>query len=95
MRSIASLMIGLTAVCLAGCAPGEASVFRSSNQERTIGHGLSVRITNVASELEAQPFAEDYCNARGRMAHFDRLEIVNYHKMASKSALFDCVLRPG
>jgi hypothetical protein len=95
MRSIASLMIGLAVVCLGACTPEEKNVFRSSNQQRTIGHGLSVRITNVASEPEAQPFAEEYCNARGGLARFDRMEIVSYHHVASNSALFDCVLRPG
>ena len=88
-------MIGLTALWLGACAPAEGNVFRSSNQQRTIGHGLSVRITNVASEPEAQPFADEYCNARGRMAQFDRMEIVSYRNVASNSALFDCVSRPG
>ena len=94
MRPVASLMVLLLSLWLAGCTPGEANVFRSSNQQRTIGHGLSVRITNVANEVEALPFADQYCNARGRMAHFDRMEIVSYRNVASKSALFDCVLRP-
>ena len=92
---LASLMIGLTAVCLGACTPVEKNVFRSSNQQRTIGHGLSVRITNVASESEALPFAEEYCNALGKTAHLDRMENVSYHSVASKSALYDCVLRPG
>jgi hypothetical protein len=92
---LASLMIGLTAVCLGACTPAEKNVFRSSNQQRTIGHGLSVRITNVASESEALPFAEEYCNALGKTAHLDRMENVSYHSVASKSALYDCVLRPG
>ena len=92
---LASLMIGLTAVGLGACTPAEKNVFRSSNQERTIGHGLSVRITNVASAPEALPFAEDYCNALGRTAHFDRMENVSYHSVTSKSARYDCVLRPG
>jgi hypothetical protein len=91
MRSIASLMIGLTAVWLGACTPGEGNAFRSSNQQRTIGHGLSARITNVASEPQALPFADQYCNARGRMARFDRMEIVSYRSVASKSALFDGV----
>jgi hypothetical protein len=95
MRSVASLMIGLAAVYLGACTPGEGNVFRSSNQQRTIGHGLSVTITNVASEPEGQPFAEEYCNARGGMAHFDRMEIVSRHNVASNSALFDCVLPSG
>ena len=93
MRPIASLMIGLTAAWLAACAPAEKNVFRSSNQERTIGDGLSVRITNVATDTEALPFADEYCKARGRTAHFDRMEMVSRHNVVSNSALFDCVRR--
>ena len=96
MRLIKPLMIGLTlSVWLGACAPGETNVYRSSNQQRTIGHGLSVRITNVANETEAQPFADEYCKAHGRMAHFDRMETSSYHSVASQSALFDCVLSPS
>lgn len=95
MRSIASLMIGLTAVCLGACTPAEGNVYRSSNQQRTIGQGLAVRITNMATDAEAQPFADEYCNARGRLAQFHRMEIVSYHHEASNSALFECLLRPG
>ena len=87
-------MIGLAACWLGACSPGEKNVYRSSNQQRTIGHGLSVGITNVANETEALPFADQYCNALGRMAHFDHMEIVSYRNVASTSALFDCVLRP-
>ncbi len=95
MRLIKPLMIGLTvSVWLGACTPGNPNVYRSSNQQRTIGDGLSVRITNVASEAEAQPFANEYCKARGRMAHFDRMEMLTYHRVASQSALFDCVLSP-
>ena len=92
MRLIKPLMFGLTvSVWLGACAPGNPNVYRSSNQERTIGDGLAVRITNVASEAEAQPFADEYCKARGRMAHFDRMEKLTYHSVASQSAFFDCV----
>jgi hypothetical protein len=95
LKPIASLIIGLTAVWLGACTPGEKNVYRASNQQRSIGHGLSVRITNVATEAEAQPFADEYCNAHGRLAQFDRMEMVSYHNVASNSALYDCVLRSG
>ena len=94
MRPVLPLMIGLAAFWLGACSPGEKNVYRSSNQQRTVGHGQSVRITNVANEAEAQPFANQYCSALGRMAHFDRMEIVSYRNIASQSALFDCVSRP-
>ena len=87
-------MIGLTAAWLAACAAGEKNVYRTSNQERTIGEGLSVRITNVATEADALPFADEYCKARHGMARFNRMEIVSRRNMASNSALFDCVIRP-
>jgi hypothetical protein len=94
MRPVRSLLIGLTAFWLGACTPGEENLYRSSNQPRTIGHGLSATITNVANEKEALPFAEQYCNGRGRMAHFKRMQMLSYHSVASKSALFDCVSRP-
>jgi hypothetical protein len=84
-------MIGLTAVWLGACTLGEKNVYRASNQQRTIAHGLSVRIMNVANEAEAQPFADDYCKARGRIAHFDRMKMLTCRSVASQSALFDCV----
>jgi len=55
---------------------------------------MSVRIANVASELEALPFAEQYCKARDSRAHFNRMEMVNYHRIAVRSALFDCIADP-
>jgi hypothetical protein len=78
-------MIGLTALWLGACVPGEKNVFRSSNQQQTIGDGLSVRITNVVNETEAQPFADEYCRARGRIARFDRMEMLSYHNVASRA----------
>ena len=94
MQPVRSFLIGLTAIWLGACTPGEENLYRSSNQERVIGHGLSVTITNVANEVEALPFAEHYCDARGRTVHFNRMEILSYHSVASKSALFDCVSHP-
>ena len=92
MRSIISLTIGLAAVCLGACTPADGNVYRSSNQQRIIGQGLSVRVTNVATEAEAQRFADEYCKVRGGLAHFDRMEMLTHHSVASQSALFDCVL---
>ena len=70
------------------------NIYRSSNQQRTNGQGLSVSVTNAANEAEAQPFADEYCKAHGRMAHFDRMETSSYRHVASQSALFHCVLSP-
>jgi hypothetical protein len=71
------------------CAQKMAAVWLFGYSElTTLGQGLSARITNVATEAEAQPFADEYCKARGRLAEFDRIEIVSYRNGASKSALF-------
>jgi hypothetical protein len=86
-----SALLGLIALGIGGCTPGDPNVYRSSNQQRTIGHGISVTVTNVASELEAQPFAEEYCSARGKAAKFNRMEKLSYRNVASTSALFDCI----
>ena len=40
----------------------------------------------MASEAEALQFAQEYCKARGRMAQFERMEILTYHNVASQSA---------
>ena len=45
-------------------------------------------------QAEAQPFADEYCKPRGRLAHFDRMETWSYHRVASQNALFDCVVPP-
>ena len=88
------IAVGLVTLCFGACAPGEPNVYRSSNQERTIGRGQSVTITNVANELEAQPFAEQYCKVRNGVARFDRMEMLSHHRTATNSALFDCISRP-
>jgi hypothetical protein len=95
MRSKATFLVGLTAFCLGACTSGEANLYRSSNQPRTIEHGQFVTVMNVANETEALPFAEQYCQARDRIAHFNRMEILSYHRVASRSAVFDCVPRSG
>ena len=88
------MAVGLATLCFGACTPGEPNVYRISNQERTIGRGQSVTITNVANEAEALPFAEHYCNARNGVARFDRMERLSYHHTATNRALFDCISRP-
>jgi hypothetical protein len=86
--------IGLLAMIVlwtGACTPLDPNVYRSSNQQKTIEHGASVTVTNVASETEAQPFAAQYCSARGKAAKLNRMERLSYHHVASTSALFDCI----
>ena len=75
--------------CLTACSEGEANLYRSSNQPRVIGDGMAVTVTNVASETEALPFADQYCTSRGRVAKFNRM--LSYHRISSSSATFDCI----
>ena len=56
-----------------------------------IGSGLSVTVTNVASEDDALPLAEQYCKARGKAVRFRGLVKQAYYHVASNSAFFDCV----
>jgi hypothetical protein len=83
-------MLGSIALWASACTPGDPNVYRSSNQQRTIERGNSVTITNVASETEAQPFAEQYCSARGKAPKFNRMEKLSYHSVASTSVVYDC-----
>jgi len=78
-------------LCLGACSPGDENVYRSSNQQRLIGDATSVTVTNVASEAEAQPFAEKYCHAHGKVEHLNRMLMLSYHHVSSNSAVFDCV----
>ena len=85
------LLLGLTMLGLGACSSSGPSLYRSSNQQKTIGNGLAVEISNVATEAEALPFAEQYCKARGRTPKFNRMEQVSYHNVATTSAMFDCL----
>jgi len=85
------LLLGLTTLCLGACSSNGPPLYRSSNQQKTIGNGLAVEISNVATEAEALPFADQYCKARGRTPKFSRMEQVSYHKIETTSALFDCL----
>jgi hypothetical protein len=88
-----AIHIGLAFLCcLNACSQGEGNLFRSSNQQRTIGDALSVTVTNVVNEAEAQPFAEQYCKARGKRARFNHMVQLSYRHVASNSASFDCVI---
>jgi hypothetical protein len=84
-------LLSLIALWIGACTQGDPNVYRSSNQQRTIEHGMSVTVTNVVSETEAQPFAGQYCTARGKTAKFNRMEKLSYRHVISSSALFDCI----
>jgi hypothetical protein len=90
MRLTVSFLVGLMAICLGACTQGQANLFRSSNERRIYDDGLSVNITNVESEAEAQPFAKKYCNSFGKKADFQRMELLSYHHVATASASFNC-----
>lgn len=98
MMPLRTLLMGLTALWLEACSStsglGQPSLYRSSNQQKVIGHDQSVVITNVVNEAEALPFAEQYCKKRGRAVRFDRMETLTYHHLASSSASFSCVPGP-
>jgi hypothetical protein len=87
-----TLRFGLVLLCgLTACSQGEGNVYRSSTQPRIVGSGQSVTVTNVASEKDALPLAEQYCKARGKAVRFRGIVKQAYYHVASNSALFDCV----
>jgi hypothetical protein len=90
-----AITLGLAFLCIAACSQGQENLYRSSNQPKTIGSGLSVTVTNVATEAEALPFAEQYCKARAKVARLNRMVVLSYHHLSSNSAVFDCVTEPG
>ena len=48
-------------------------------------------VTNVATEEEALPFAQQYCKARGKVARLNHMVALTYRHVSSNSAVFDCV----
>ena len=90
MRLSLAFLIGLMAISLSACSQGQANLFLSSNEQRIYEDGRSVNITNVESEAEARPFAQQYCNGRGKTARFKRMELRSYHHLATMSASFSC-----
>ena len=90
MRLTKGCLIGLVAILLSACSQGEEGQVRSSGLQRTFGDGLSVNIANVKNETESRPRAERYCNRFGKTAHFERMELLSYHRETSMSALFKC-----
>jgi hypothetical protein len=90
MRLILTLLMELMAFWLSACSQGQPDLYRSSREKRIYNDGRSVNITNVESEAEARPFAEQYCNDQGETAHFERMELLTYHHVATMSAAFGC-----
>jgi hypothetical protein len=89
MKAWLFLAIG---TALAACSQVPDSPYHGSNQPRVVPDGMSVTIVNVRSEAEAQPWADDYCAKRGKVAHFLQMEKYRrqYHQPAD-SASFGCV----
>jgi hypothetical protein len=94
MRLTTAFLVGLMALWLSACSRGEEGLFRSSNLHRTYGDGLSVNIANMENETEGRPYAERYCKRLSKMAHFERMELLSYHRETAMSALFNCASRP-
>ena len=94
MRSTLTLLMGLMAFWLSACSQGGPNLYRSSNEQRIYEEGRSANITNVESEAEARPFAEQYCGSQNKMAHFHKMELLTYHHIATMSAAFYCASPP-
>ncbi len=94
MRWTLALLIGLVTLCLSACSQGPPNLYRSSHEQKIYPEGRSVDVTNVESEAEARPFAEQYCSGRDETAHFERMEMLSYHRIATMGASFSCASQP-
>ncbi len=90
MRLTLALLFGPIAICLGACSQGQDNLFLSSREQRIYANGLSIDVTNVENEAAARPFAKQYCNGLGKTAHFQKMELVGYHHVATMSATFVC-----
>jgi hypothetical protein len=90
MRLTLALLLGLMTLWISACSPGQPNLYRSSNEKKIYYDGRSVDVTNVENEAEARPFAEQYCSSRGETAHFARMELISYHRIATLGASFSC-----
>ena len=79
-------------VALVACAPGGTNMYRASNQQRVVPDGLNVIIVNARDEEDGFPFAEDYCEKRGRAAQYAGYMQYHTSRKISDSISFRCVL---
>ena len=77
---------------LVACAPAGASIYRASNQQRVVPDGLNVTIVNARGEEDGFPFAENYCEKRGREAQYTGHMQYHTSRKVSDSISFRCVL---
>jgi hypothetical protein len=82
------LLLGLA---LGACSVAEENPYHASNQQRVLGDGASVLITQVKSQSEAQPFADDYCRRYGGAARFKGMMQHRVHRTVLEAASFECV----
>jgi hypothetical protein len=82
----------LLPLSLVACAPGGASMYRASNQQRVVPDGLNVTIVNARDEGDGFPFAEGYCEKRGREAQYTGHMQYHTSRKVSDSISFHCVL---
>jgi hypothetical protein len=73
------------------------NVAHDSHQHRVAGEADSVIVSDVGDQNHAFPFAEEYCEGRGKVAKFNRMTLYRYsgRRLSTKSAEFDCVLTDG
>lgn len=74
-----------------------ATVAHDSHRHQIAGTASSVVITGVDDRTHAFPFAEQYCEGRGKLARFNQMILYQYSRrdIPSKSAEFNCVMTDG
>ena len=99
-RASHRLATTMAAVLFVGaCAYPHAreNVVHESHQHRVAGTADSVIVSDVDDQDHAFPFAERYCEGRGKAAKFNQMILYRYagRRMPTNSAEFDCVSTDG
>lgn len=73
------------------------TVVHNSHQHQVVGTAGSVVVTDVSDQDHAFPFAEQYCEGRGKTAKFNHMILYrnSSRRVPVESAEFDCVLTDG
>lgn len=101
MRSASHRLATTMAVVLfvGACAYPHAreNVVHESHLHRVAGTANSVIVSDVGDQDHAFPFADQYCQGRGKAAKFNKMILYRYagRRMPTNSAEFDCVLTDG
>lgn len=75
-------------LAIGGCTDNP---YRLPNRQEVKGEGMSLVVTHARDEAEGRPLADEYCRARGGIAHFKGMMQYRTKRELSHVASFDCL----